>query len=90
VINPGNYTKIESEPLLHAESQAASVGAIAREEGVTQSYVARVMRLAFLAPDITQAILDGRQPDQVTANRLVLWSQLPLAWPEQRKSLGFE
>jgi hypothetical protein len=70
--------------------RAASIGAIAREQGVTQSYVARVMRLAFLAPDITQAILDGRQPDQVTANRLVLWSQLPLAWPEQRKSLGFE
>jgi hypothetical protein len=70
--------------------RAASIGAIAREESVTQSYVARVMRLAFLAPDITEAILDGRQPDQVTANRLILWSRLPLAWPEQRKSLRFE
>jgi pyruvate/2-oxoacid:ferredoxin oxidoreductase beta subunit len=35
------------------------------------SYVARVLRLATLAPDITQAILDGREPDGLSYMKLV-------------------
>jgi hypothetical protein len=46
-------------------------------------------RVAFgyLAPDITEAILDGRQPRDLTANKLLAHSRLPLAWHEQRTML---
>jgi hypothetical protein len=47
------------------------------------------MRLAFLAPDIVEAILDGRQPLELTAERLIRNSRLPISWPEQRRALGF-
>ena len=44
---------------------------IAAEEGISSSYVTRLLRLAFLAPDIVTAILNGRHPPQLTANRLM-------------------
>jgi site-specific DNA recombinase len=47
------------------------------------------LRLSYLAPDITQAILDGRQPRDLTADKLLAHSRLPLAWHEQRTVLGF-
>ena len=43
----------------------------------------------YLAPDITQAILDGRQPSDLTAEKLLEHSRLPLAWHDQRIVLGF-
>ena len=46
-------------------------------------------RLTYLAPDITRAILDGRQPRELTAHKLIAHSRLPLTWPEQRRVLGF-
>jgi hypothetical protein len=49
--------------------------------------LARILPLAFLAPDITQAILDGTQPPELTLDQLC--QPLPLAWPEQRRVLGF-
>jgi hypothetical protein len=45
--------------------------------------------LSYLAPDITQAILDGRQPPDLTAEKLLEHSRLPLAWHDQRIVLGF-
>jgi hypothetical protein len=47
-------------------------------------------RLAYLAPDITCAILEGRQPPGLTFAKLTAAAGLPLAWPEQRKALGFD
>jgi hypothetical protein len=44
---------------------------------------------AILAPDITQTILDGRQPRDLTAENLLAHSRLPLAWHDQRTVLGF-
>ena len=46
--------------------------------------------LALLAPDIIEAILDGRQPTELTAVRLKRLRQLPLDWLQQRRHLGFE
>ena len=63
--------------------------ALAKREGVSPSYFTRLVRLSYLAPDITQAILDGRQPRDLTADKLLAHSRLPLAWHEQRKVLGF-
>jgi hypothetical protein len=62
---------------------------LARREKLNRSYYARVVRLTYLAPDITRAILDGHQPPNLTAATLLEHSGLPLAWPEQRKALGF-
>jgi hypothetical protein len=39
--------------------------------------------LAFLAPDIVEAILKGRQPIELTAARLMRIRDLPLSWAEQ-------
>ena len=49
--------------------------------------LARTLPLACLAPDITQAILDGTQPPNLTLGSLR--RPLPLAWTEQRRALGF-
>ena len=43
----------------------ATVDAIAAAEKINASYVGRVLRLTLLAPDIVEAILDGRQPPEV-------------------------
>ena len=53
------------------------------------SYFTRLLRLAYLAPDITKAILYGRQPYDLTAAKLLRESRLPLDWPAQRQALGF-
>jgi len=63
--------------------------ALAKQEGVSRSYFTRLIRLSYLAPDITQAVLDGRQPPHLTADKLLAHSRLPLAWHEQRMLLGF-
>jgi len=63
--------------------------ALAKREGVSSSYFTRLIRLSYLAPDIIQAILDGRQPPDLTANKLLAHSRLPLAWHEQRTMLRF-
>lgn len=67
-----------------------SVREIARTEQVTGSYVSRVLKLAFLAPDIVEAILDGRHPVDLTAERLLVHEDLPISWREQRRRLGFD
>ena len=48
-----------------------------------------MVRLAYLAPDITAAILDGRQPLNLNAKRLMIGPSLPLDWRRQRVLLGF-
>ena len=62
---------------------------VAQGEKLTSSYFTRVLRLSYLAPDITRAILEGRHPRDLTAQKLLAHSRLPLAWPEQRRTLGF-
>ncbi len=52
-------------------------------------HIERTARLSYLAPDIIRAILDGRQPRQVTARTLSRIGALPLSWAKQRKMLGF-
>ena len=70
-------------------SDGVPFAALARREGVSPSYFTRLVRISYLAPDITQAILDGRQPPDLTADKLLAHSRLPLAWHEQRTVLGF-
>jgi site-specific DNA recombinase len=61
--------------------------AIAQKLSLNERYVGRVLDCAFLAPDIVEAILDGRQPSDLTFRKLT--HRLPLSWIEQRRELGF-
>ncbi len=62
---------------------------LAKHHGVGDSYITRLFRLTFLAPDITRAILEGRQPPELTGARLMRDTRFPLDWEEQRLVLGF-
>jgi len=62
---------------------------IAQREKVSSSYVARVVNLAFLAPDIATAIGQGQHPPKLTARSLIRSVPLPISWSEQRSRLGF-
>ena len=61
--------------------------AIAQRLGLDERYVSRVLECAYLAPDIVDAILDGRQPSDLTVARLT--GGLSLSWVDQRNQLGF-
>ena len=69
------------------DGKAASISDIARSEKLQRSYVSALMPLAFLAPDITQAILEGRQPFGLTLDRLLHLSPLPMEWSAQRAAI---
>ena len=61
--------------------QAKSITDLAEQEGVTDAYVCRLLPLTCLAPDIVEAILDGRQPKGLRLAEML--GNGPLAWEEQ-------
>lgn len=65
-----------------------SVISLARGKGYSERYVWKVLRLAFLAPDIIEAILDGRQPSHLALRDL---NDISFTgdWSSQRCALGF-
>jgi hypothetical protein len=66
--------------------KAKSVTDLAEQEGVTDAYVCRLLPLTCLAPDIVEAILDGRQPKGLRLAEIL--GNGPLAWEEQRTAWG--
>jgi len=67
-----------------------SVHDIARQERVSAAYIYILLRLAWLAPDITTVIVNGRQPLQLNAMKLMRFtSRLSSDWTQQRALLGF-
>lgn len=100
VLQPGSVGETwtrHSAPLLKAiarahdwhdriiKGQAWSQRSLAQQTGFDESYVRRIFNYAFLAPDIIEAILDGRQADDLTLEKLR--KRLPMSWAEQRKAL---
>jgi DNA invertase Pin-like site-specific DNA recombinase len=69
------------------QGQVSDMRSLAREAGLTERYVSKVFRCAFLAPDIVEAILAGRQPHDLNFDKLC--QNVPLSWAEQREQLGF-
>jgi hypothetical protein len=67
--------------------RARSLREIALREKLHERYVRRILELAFLAPDITEIILDGRQPADLMLQEIVPDGALPLDWASQRKQL---
>ena len=67
-----------------------SVHDVACEEGVSAAYVYSLLRLSSLAPTIVTAIINARNPPQLSAKKLMrLAPGLPIDWTEQRELLGF-
>ena len=64
----------------------ATLEELARAKGVDATYVSRVLRLTLLAPDIVEAILDGRQPAALQLDDLL--EGFPLEWEGQRAALA--
>ena len=60
---------------------------IAQKTGLDERYVSQILECAFLAPDIVEAVLDGRQPGNLTWKKLT--RRVPVNWVEQRKQFGF-
>jgi hypothetical protein len=63
--------------------QAKSITDLAEQEGVTDAYICRLLPLTCLAPDIVEAILDGRQPKGLRLAEML--GSGPLVWGEQRR-----
>jgi len=61
---------------------------LARSQQHARDYFGVLLRVSYLAPDITAAILEGRQPTELTRQKLARGT-VPLDWGEQRASLGF-
>lgn len=67
-------------------SEFATIAELAEREGIAPSYMTRVLRLTLLAPDIVEAILDGRQGPEVTLARVL--EPFPGRWDEQLGEIG--
>lgn len=65
-----------------------TVREISKKDGIDEGDVSRFLPLAFLAPDIVEAILRGKQPIKLTPEKLKRLRNLPKSWEEQRKLLG--
>ena len=63
----------------------ATIAELAEREGIAPSYMTRVLRLTLLAPDIVEAILDGKQGPEVTLARLL--EPFPVEWAAQRSKV---
>jgi len=65
----------------------ATINELAAAEKINSSYVSRLLRLTLLAPDIVEAILDGRQPEGVTLPALM--DPFPVEWNNQINCMNF-
>ena len=67
-----------------------SIEAMIERLGISRGRLSSLIRLSYLAPDIVRALMEGRQPIELTPTRLLhLSKDLPHDWREQRLFLGF-
>ena len=64
----------------------ASIAELAEAEGINSSYASRIFRRTLLAPDIVDAVLDGKQALGFAIDKLR--KRLPIVWQEQQIALG--
>lgn len=93
----GNYVAAPDPALIRILSAAhgwaddlhggASLSSIAKKHGLSDAYIRTRLPFAFLAPDLQDAILEGRQPPDLTVAKL-LREGIPLDWAEQRHRFG--
>jgi site-specific DNA recombinase len=93
----GNYVPMPDPSLIRILSAAhgwaddlrggASLSSIAHKHGLSDAYIRTRLPFAFLDPDLQDAILEGRQPPDLTVAKL-LRQGIPLDWAEQRHMFG--
>ena len=67
------------------EGVCGTIEELAEREKVNRGYMSRVLRLTLLAPDIVEAILDGRQPEGMRLDDLL--ERFPVGWHGRRRRL---
>jgi hypothetical protein len=67
--------------------KASSINELAEIEKINASYISRILRLTFLAPDIVTAILNGRQPRTLQLANML--EDVPVEWERQREGFTF-
>jgi len=83
-------SRLSSTRTITLRTGNASIAKLAEREGVDDRYVSCVLPLAFLAPEIVEAIRQGAQPADLNATKLVRRIDLALDWNVQKRQLGFE
>jgi site-specific DNA recombinase len=73
-----------------ASGEVNTITAIATREGLNYRFVGKVIRLAFLAPEIVEAIADGRQPPELSTELLTKRLLLPPDWEAQKRLLNID
>ena len=68
------------------QGRCPTIRDLAATIGMDNSYVARILRLTLLAPDIIEAILEGTEPSGLSLGSLL---NIPVSWQEQRERWGF-
>ena len=71
---------------LPESGECSSITELAAAEKIERSYLCRVLRLTLLAPEIVEAIMDGRQPNGVTLPGLM--KGVPVEWEGQELTLA--
>jgi hypothetical protein len=66
----------------------ATTAELAEREGIASSFMTRVLSLTLLAPDIVEAILDGRQRPEVTLARVL--EPFPVEWMSQGAAIELD
>lgn len=68
------------------QERGLTVSGIAASENVTQSYVTRILRLAFLSPEVAKSIIAGKQPEWMDSGALTR-DKIALDWEQQKRVL---
>ncbi len=68
------------------EGVHATIEELATSKGIAKTYVSQVLRLTLLAPEIVEAILDGRQPQRLQLDNLL--QGFPLEWDRQQRGMA--
>lgn len=99
IVRPGEERTFEERTVLSAIGRAmawaeklergdfASVSDLARAERLDPAYATRILRLAYLSPDILRAVAAGTLPGGTSLARLESAAAIPL-WSEQHARLG--
>jgi site-specific DNA recombinase len=80
----------ETRAVSESPPSGRSMVAIAKCNGVGKQYVSRLIRLAFLAPEMVERVVAGRQPPELTAQTLRTGRfDVPVHWAAQKRALRF-
>lgn len=72
-----------------SDGTGLTIAELATRERIDVSDLSRIIRFAFLAPNLAEAIVEGRQPVELTRHQLSRLTALPQLWSDQRALLRF-